>query len=127
MDQNPPSETKTFLDQAVASNLESTSLRAADEIRRLQSRVRELEAALAAKEPQNPPATDGWQRVERHPKNSSFDVFIWLPTKETVTIGRRVWNERIGYYWEYDNATALTIKQNQPTHWMPIPKGPAAN
>jgi hypothetical protein len=66
---------------------------------------------------------DAWQPIETAPQ--SRPILLWWRTARTPMTGRFVSDER-GEGWMCDGDRVLPRNQNYCTHWMPLPKSPAA-
>lgn len=78
----------------------------------------------------NPPLTEevrtdpGWQPIETAPRNT----YLILAFGKHVLVGK--WNWHRGYvnarpYWQSQSHYGISWdRENQPTHWMPLPSPP---
>jgi hypothetical protein len=94
--------------------------------------------ALKGKPPEAQKANDGWQPIETAPKDGTIIPCLhagkdqWRPlrwkTNSRITTGKKrgdTWNRYLESYFgdpnemdDYD----LALPENQPTHWLKIPK-----
>lgn len=89
----------------------------------LQSRIRELESKLAACRPsaEAVAARECWRPIETAPKNGEYILMLRGTTVRTARwfddwmFGESAWGAP---GWSYP-------KDDQPTHWMPMPAPPA--
>lgn len=103
--------------------LGNTMRDAAVTIRQLYDRVRELEFKLAACQPSGEAvaARECWRPIETAPKNGEYILMLRGTTVRTARwfddwmFGESAWGAP---GWSYP-------KDDQPTHWMPMPAPPA--
>lgn len=74
--------------------------------------------------------TLNWQPIETAPKDGT-KIIVWPPTW-TGTLSTAAWNDdkyakRPRPYWKRgdDHGSSTVSRGRNPTHWAPIPAGPA--
>jgi hypothetical protein len=73
---------------------------------------------------------DGWMPIESAPKDVCILVYPGIWVGKVCSIAK--WNDdryskKPRPYWERDDGLRASIShENPPTHWMPLPPGPAA-
>jgi len=61
-----------------------------------------------------------WQPIETAPRDGTW-VLGWFPNQQEP---RRCWYHKPSDTWMCFRSTLASARKHQPTHWMPLPKGP---